>query len=139
MHSDPRSLAASLLIPILSVTLLYGCGKQEPQQPAKQAPAKQAPASQAAPQPTGATAVGDAQAGEAIYKKVCFACHGTGVAGAPAVGDKEAWAPRIAQGSPVLLQHAKNGLRAMPPKGGCGSCSDQDIANAIAYMVNQAK
>jgi len=139
MHSNLRSLAAPFLIPVLSMALLYGCGKQEPQPPAKSAPAKQAPVSQAATQRTAATPGGDAEAGEAVYKKVCFACHGTGVAGAPAVGDKEAWAPRIAQGNAVLLEHAKNGLRAMPPKGGCGSCSDQDLANATAYMVNQVK
>lgn len=135
MHRNPRSLAAPFLISILSMALLYGCGKQEE----PQRPAKSEPASQAAPQPAAAGPVGNAQAGEAIYKKACFACHGTGVAGAPAAGDKEAWVPRIAQGNALLLQHAKNGLRAMPPKGGCGSCSDQDLADAIAYMVNQSR
>jgi cytochrome c5 len=91
------------------------------------------PAAPAAPQTAAAGAVG-----EALYKQTCFACHAAGVAGAPKFGDKAAWAPRIAQGVPVLLQSAIKGKNAMPPKGG-SSASDQDVRAAVEYMVNAAK
>jgi len=65
-------------------------------------------------------------------------CHATGVANAPKFGDKAAWAPRIAQGVPVLVQHAISGKGAMPPKGG-SSASDAEVRAAVEYMVNAAK
>lgn len=71
---------------------------------------------------------------EEVYTKHCAACHGTGVAGAPKKGDKAAWAPRLKQGDAVLLKNAKNGIRAMPPKGLCTSCSDGDLQATIKYM-----
>lgn len=81
--------------------------------------------------------------GKEIFGRVCFACHATGAAGAPKVGDKAAWAPRIKQGLPVLLQHAENGLSTnglmMPPRGTCGDCSNDDLKAAIEYMVSQSK
>ena len=66
-------------------------------------------------------------------------CHTTGAAGAPKVGDKAAWAPRIAQGVNVLVQHAMSGIRAMPPKGTCATCSDAEIKGAVEYLVSQAR
>ncbi|HVZ43861.1 MAG TPA: c-type cytochrome [Ramlibacter sp.] len=89
----------------------------------------------AAPQAAPAAAAG---AGEALYKSTCFACHGTGVAGSPKFGDKAAWAPRIAQGMPTLVDHALHGKGAMPPKGG-SSASDADVKAAVEYMVGAAK
>ncbi|MGN6701507.1 MAG: c-type cytochrome, partial [Burkholderiaceae bacterium] len=56
--------------------------------------------------------------GEEVYKAVCSACHATGAAGAPKVGDNGAWAPRIAEGYDTLVSHAIHGIRAMPAKGG---------------------
>uniref|UniRef100_UPI001809BDB2 c-type cytochrome n=1 Tax=Ramlibacter sp. TaxID=1917967 RepID=UPI001809BDB2 len=88
----------------------------------------------AAPAPTAAAGAG----GEALYKQACFACHAAGVAGAPKFGDKAAWAPRIQQGMPVLVQSVTKGKGAMPPKGG-SSASDAEIQAAVAYMVNAAK
>lgn len=76
--------------------------------------------------------------GEAIYKKVCFACHDTGVSGAPIVGDKEVWASRIALGTDALVKIAITGVKAMPPKGGCMSCSDEDIKAAVEYMEEKS-
>ncbi len=78
-------------------------------------------------------------ADEAIYKSKCFACHGTGAAGAPKVGDKAAWAPRIAKGMDTLFQHAKNGFNAMPPKGTCMECTDEQLKSTIEYMISQSK
>ncbi len=81
--------------------------------------------------------------GKETYSKVCFACHATGVAGAPKVGDKAAWAPRIAQGIPTLVKHVTEGYKGktgvMPPKGTCMQCSDADLKAAVEYIVSQAK
>ena len=76
--------------------------------------------------------------GEAIYNKVCVACHGSGVSGAPIVGDKAAWKPRIALGTDALVKAAISGIKAMPPKGGCMSCSDADIKAAVEYMEKKS-
>jgi cytochrome c5 len=76
--------------------------------------------------------------GEALYKQACMACHAAGVAGAPKFGDKGAWAPRIAQGVPALVNSALKGKGAMPPKGG-SSAPDTEVKAAVEYMVNAAK
>jgi cytochrome c5 len=86
-----------------------------------------------------AAAAGGARSGQDIYQSTCFACHGTGAAGAPKFGDAAAWAPRISQGTDTLLNHAINGLRAMPPRGTCANCSDDDLKAAIEYMVENSK
>ncbi|WP_175696352.1 c-type cytochrome [Burkholderia ambifaria] len=76
--------------------------------------------------------------GEEIYKAVCVTCHGTGAAGAPKVGNKDDWAPRISQGFDTLLKTALSGKGAMPPRGGTNpdDVSDYEIARAIVYMAN---
>lgn len=86
-----------------------------------------------------ASAQGDAAAGEAVFSRACKMCHGSGTMGALKVGDKAAWAGRIEQGIAKLTQHAIEGIRKMPARGNCKSCSDEDIANAVAYMLSQAK
>jgi cytochrome c5 len=77
--------------------------------------------------------------GKSIYDTKCMACHATGVAGAPKYGDKEAWAPRIATGMDALLKNATSGIRAMPPKGTCMDCTEDQLKSAIQYMVDAAK
>lgn len=108
--------------------------------PVAAAPAPAAPAAPAAAAPAAAPAqVAAAGAnGEALYKQACIACHAAGVAGAPKVGDKAAWAPRLAQGMPALVNAAIKGKGAMPPKGG-SSAPDTEIAAAVEYMVNASK
>lgn len=86
-----------------------------------------------------ASAEGDAAAGEAVYKRVCKMCHGSGMMGAPKPGDAAAWGPRIELGASKLTLHAINGVRKMPARGNCKECSDEDIANAVAYMLSQTK
>lgn len=80
--------------------------------------------------------------GKSLYESTCIACHGAGVAGAPKVGDKTAWAPIIAQGDAVLYDRAIHGYTGkrgvMPPKGG-SSASDADVKAAVDYMVAQSK
>lgn len=79
------------------------------------------------------------RSGEAVFGAVCKACHATGVAGAPVFGNKDDWAPRIKQGIDTLVSHALNGYNAMPAKGGCSSCPDEEIKNAVKYMVSEVK
>jgi cytochrome c5 len=82
-------------------------------------------------------------AGETVYNQACVACHGAGIAGAPKMGDKAAWAPRIAQGADTLNTHALQGFQGkggyMPPKGGRTDLSDQSVINAVEYMVAAAQ
>jgi cytochrome c5 len=94
--------------------------------------AKPAPAQSASAKPAAAD-------GRKVYDSTCTACHQTGVANAPKLGDKAAWAPRIKQGTDTLLQSALKGKGAMPPKGGNASLSDADVKAAIDFMVSQAK
>ncbi|MCF6191489.1 MAG: c-type cytochrome [Cocleimonas sp.] len=79
------------------------------------------------------------ETGKNIYNTACFACHATGVAGSPKLGDKEAWAPRIATGMEALYTTSLNGKGAMPPKGGNMALEDDDVKAAVDYMVNAAK
>ena len=73
----------------------------------------------------------------------CIACHGTGVGGAPMLGDSAQWEARIAQGSAVLNQHAIEGYTGsagyMPAKGGRTDLSDDEVASAVDYMVSQVQ
>ncbi len=74
--------------------------------------------------------------GEQVYNQFCFACHATGVSGAPMYGNAEQWAPRAAKGMDELLKTSINGLNAMPAKGTCMNCSDDDIKGAVQYMLD---
>ena len=77
--------------------------------------------------------------GAETYKKACMACHATGVAESPKLGDKAAWGPRIAQGMDVLYTSVLKGKGAMPPKGGQMQLSDDVVKAAVDYMVAQSK
>lgn len=94
------------------------------------APGASAPAASAAMDPN--------VTGKKIYETVCFACHQSGVSGAPKFGDKAAWAVRMKPGLDEVQKIATKGLNAMPPKGGFGG-SDAEFRAAIEYMVNNAK
>ncbi|KFI22343.1 c-type cytochrome [Nitrosococcus oceani] len=75
--------------------------------------------------------------GKTIVKSSCAACHTGNLPGAPVIGNAEDWAPRLTQGEEILTQHAIQGYKAMPPKGGNSNLSDEDIAAAIAYLISQ--
>ena len=77
--------------------------------------------------------------GKKVYDSTCVACHQTGVANAPKLGDKAAWAPRVQQGPDALLQSVLKGKGAMPPKAGNPALSDAEIRAAIEFMVSHAK
>ncbi len=101
-----------------------------------------------APAPTVETApdpepVATRMTGPQVYNTACLACHGTGIGGAPVLGDADTWADRIAQGTAVLKQHALSGYAGstgyMPPKGGRIDLSDAEIESAVDYMVEAVR
>ena len=75
---------------------------------------------------------------EQLYQGACFACHGTGAAGAPKLGDAAAWSARIGKGMDVLVASAIKGIGAMPPKGG-SQYSDDQLRAAVEYLVEGSK
>lgn len=84
-------------------------------------------------------AAGGKADGAGVYQSACFACHGTGAAGAPKLGDKTAWKARIAQGNATLYSHALKGFKGMPPKGGNAALADDAVKAAVDHMVGQSK
>ncbi|MEC7816509.1 MAG: c-type cytochrome [Pseudomonadota bacterium] len=86
-----------------------------------------------------ASASSGPRSGSEVYDAVCMACHTTGAAGAPKIGDAAAWSDRIGQGLETLVDHAINGIGAMPAKGGCSSCPDEEIAAAVEYLVEESQ
>lgn len=92
---------------------LIACGKSEPPEP---------------PKPS---------AGELVYTKNCKVCHAQGLNGAPILGNKAMWGPRIPQGLPTLVEHATQGYGLMPAKGGNTELADADVALAVEYMVSK--
>ena len=79
--------------------------------------------------------------GQNIYNHYCVACHNPSAiyVGAPHIGDKAAWAPRIDQGMSVLFLNAINGINDMPARGGCAQCNDAQIIAAVKYIVHESK
>lgn len=109
----------------------------EPAAAAAPAPAPAAEAVAAAP---AAAPVATASAnGEALYKQACQVCHVAGVAGAPKLGDKAAWAARLPAGIDALYASVVKGKGAMPPRGGAAQASDADLRAAVEYMTASVK
>ena len=81
----------------------------------------------------------DAAPGKKLYDTACMACHAAGVAGAPKLGDKAAWAPRVPAGVDALTATVIKGKGAMPPRGAAAGATDADIRAAVEYMVAQTK
>jgi cytochrome c5 len=153
----------SLALAVSLVVLLTACGKQEsatPEAPAPTAPEVAAPVAPEAAMPAAPEAaapeaaapaaaaeqkpeVQDGDLGKKVFGSVCTACHTMGIAGAPKLGDKVAWGPRIAQGTGVLYKHALEGFTGtkgmMPPRGGGMTLSDAEVKAAVDYMVAQSK
>ncbi len=69
------------------------------------------------------------------YNKTCAICHAAGAAGAPKTGDEKVWAERLEKGMDTLVENVNNGINAMPPKGMCFDCSDEDVIALIEYMA----
>ncbi|MFP5383790.1 MAG: c-type cytochrome [Gammaproteobacteria bacterium] len=145
MNKATLALVASL------TTLLAACGQPD-KAPATEAAAPAveaaAPAAEVAPAAEAAAVVAEAaapanEAGEKAYKSTCAMCHASGAAGAPIVGNKDDWAPRIAQGNDTLYKHAIEGYTGakgmMPAKGGNASLADDVVKGAVDYMVAKSQ
>ena len=81
------------------------------------------------------------RSGQEVYDAACLACHTTGAAGAPKLGDAAGWADRIAKGKDALYDAGINGLAGtgMIAKGGCVKCSDDEVKAAVDYMVENSQ
>jgi cytochrome c5 len=119
--ADPAPAAAT------AETVAEPAATQEPA--ADQAPAA-APAA-------ATTAAADDFDAAATYQMSCFACHGTGAAGAPQPGDAEVWEERMAKGMDAVMANVINGVNAMPARGICMSCSDEQLRQVVDYMLAQ--
>ena len=132
-----RRFGTQALASMLALLILLGAGCLERDTTAHQeAASTQAPTGSPAADKPADTQTASAD-GQNIYQKSCQACHAAGIAGAPKLGDKAAWAPRIAKGNDALLSSVTNGLKAMPPKGTCMSCSEDELRATVEYMVGQ--
>ena len=80
-------------------------------------------------------AVTSVSEGEQIVNSNCKACHASGLNGAPIIGNRKMWAKRLPQGVPTLVEHAVNGYGLMPAKGGNTALTDEQIAQAVEFMV----
>ena len=81
--------------------------------------------------------VAETRTGVTVFNQFCFSCHAAGVAGAPRLGVKEDWAPRVALVREVMMSNIIEGMPpAMPPKGLCNQCSEEELENALDYMLN---
>jgi cytochrome c5 len=105
--------------------------------------AMQAAAEAAAKAAASQVAYGGSTDGKTIFGNLCQSCHLAGVAGAPKLGDKATWAPRIAEGVETLIKHATEGYTGktgvMPPKGGNPALNDAQIKATVEWMVGQSK
>ena len=113
---------------------------EAPKAPEVEVAQKEAPK---APEPAAVaqteTSATDLAKGEKVYKTSCFACHESGVAGSPKLGDVAAWAARIAAGNDAMYNSAINGKGVMPPKGGNMGLSDEAVKSAVDYMSAKSK
>jgi cytochrome c5 len=78
------------------------------------------------------------EGGRELYMFRCATCHNTGLNGAPKIGDKLAWQPRIEKGKETLYDNAINGIRNMPPKGGFPALKNEDVKAAVDFMITAA-
>lgn len=76
--------------------------------------------------------------GKDTYKSYCAVCHSSGLAGAPVKGDEKTWEPRYKKGMDKLVASSVKGLNAMPAKGTCAACSDDDLKAAIIFMLPES-
>lgn len=143
-------MKTSKLLPLLMVLALAACGEKKADTETKAvessaapavatpAPAAVEPAAPAAATAAPAASAADLALGEKVYGTTCLSCHGAGVLGAPKLGDKAAWAPRIAKGVDTLHANALKGLNMMPPKGGNAGLKDEELKAAVDYMISKA-
>jgi cytochrome c5 len=139
------AVAAGFLVPIVCIVLLVEFVTSEPKegagstgQTAESIVARIKPVADEGFTFRDENAPKQLMTGEQVYSSTCIACHGTGAAGSPKVGDSSAWGKRIAEGFDTLVSHAIHGYNAMPAKGGNPDLDDIEIARTVAFMANQA-
>lgn len=81
----------------------------------------------------------DVGPGQQVFTAVCATCHSSGLMQSPKLGSAEDWAPRIEKGMDTLYDHAINGFKAMPARGGRSNLSDDEVKAAVDYMVSNSK
>lgn len=89
-------------------------------------------------EPASAEELNHERSGQEVVKAQCVKCHGTGVGGAPKIGDQNAWLPRVKKGIDYLVHSAIRGHGGMPARGGLTNLTDNEIRNAIIYMFSPA-
>jgi cytochrome c5 len=141
LAEEDRSAVLERIKPIGTVTIegQQAEAQPEPAPAAAETPAAPAPAAPEAVAAAPASPAPAAADGQAVYNMACMACHMTGAAGAPKLGDKVAWGPRIATGRAALINSAINGKGAMPPKGGQMQLTEAEISAAVDYMVGASQ
>jgi cytochrome c5 len=149
MIKTPKQLiivvVLAFVVPVLGAALLaylVVTGSKKPEQPSTSLQAEELakrikPVAEVTLEAAGGAAQA-ARTGEQIVQQACAACHATGAAGAPKIGDKAAWSKRIALGLDGLVKSAIAGKNAMPARGGAADLSDYELARAIVHMTNQS-
>lgn len=148
MNTIMSSRLKNLVLITLASAVLWGCGSadktvnltanQEQQVAARIAPAGHI--SMAGQVVTMASAgTESARSGGDIYAVNCVACHSSGVAGAPVMGDVAAWSARLEQGLETVYTNAINGIRGMPMRGTCMDCSDDEVKAAVDHILEGSK
>jgi cytochrome c5 len=138
------AVLAAFVIPIIVIILLVQYVSSDSRTGAGSNTSPEATVARIAPVADQGFTLKDANApkvllsGDEVYKSTCAACHASGAAGAPKVGDAGGWSARIAQGYDTVLKHAIEGLRAMPAKGGNPDLDDVEVARAVVFMANQS-
>ncbi len=134
LHTTIRTLAAAGVLAISVGAVAMG---SRPTVDDEAANSRIAPVARVELAAAAAGAAAGARSGEQIYKATCAACHDAGVANAPKLGDKAAWAPRIGLGLAGLVKSATAGKNAMPPKGG-SDANEAELTRTIVYMANKS-
>ncbi|MBT6593872.1 MAG: cytochrome c5 family protein [Porticoccaceae bacterium] len=148
MNTIMSSRLKNLVLITIASAVLWGCGagdktvsltaNQEQQVASRIAPAGHVSmAGQVAAVVSGAVA--SARTGGDIYAVNCIACHSSGVAGAPVMGDVAAWSARLEQGLETVYTNAINGIRGMPMRGTCMDCSDDEVMAAVDHILDGSK
>jgi len=126
-------------LPLLIVCLLVlgACTQQQPQ------PATEEPAAKDSSSAQHDAMAARLEAGQKVYESNCAGCHDSGVAGALKLGDKAGWADRMSQGTSLMTKKSIEGFEgkigSMPPKGGNDALTDEEVANAVEYMVDKVR
>ena len=133
-------MKTNTLLSLLIVVALAACGqKTETAAPPAVADTPAPVAAPApAPAPVAAASAADLAIGEKVYTATCAACHAAAVMGAPKLGDKPSWTPRMAKGVSVLYTSAQDGVKLMPPRGGNPALKDDELKAAVDFMVSKA-